>query len=179
MRINVIITLLLSLLIVSPCLAKAPIRTIEGTVTRVVDGNIIHVTDTRGTKLKVRLYGIDAPEAEKGNKKSGKISKQGQPFGDNAYKALDEMVSGKYVRIEVMAIDRFKRTVGIVWTTEKNINQEMLKYGWAWANRQQLERPYASEYILLEEQAKKERRGLWEQGNPQPPWEYRKSPKKR
>ena len=32
---------------------------------------------------------------------------------------------------------------------------------------------HASEYIRAEEQARRERRGLWRQGNPQPPWEFR------
>lgn len=160
-------------------MAKPSIRTIEGTVTKVTDGDTIQVTDTRGTKLKVRLYGIDAPETDKGNKRTGKISKHGQPYGDNAQQALEEMVAKKYVRLEVMAIDQYKRTVAIVWIEDKIVNKEMVKFGWAWAYRQYLASPYASEYIQLEEQARKERRGLWEQNNPQPPWEFRKLQKKR
>ena len=42
--------------------AHAFIRTVTGTVTKVSDGDTIHVTTPEGTKLKVRLYGIDAPE---------------------------------------------------------------------------------------------------------------------
>lgn len=170
--------LLFCLFSISTAFAKAPIRTIEGTVTKVSDGNTIQVTDNRGTKLKVILYGIDAPETEKGNKRTGKMSEQGQPFGDNARQALEEMVAKKYVRLEVMAIDQSRRTVAIVWVVDKIVNKEMLKYGWAWAYRQHLARPYASEYIQLEEQARNERRGLWEQNNPQPPWEFRKLQKK-
>lgn len=56
-------------------LAKDPIHTIEGIVTKVADGDTIHVTDPQGTKVKVRLYGIDAPETEKSNKKTGHVSK--------------------------------------------------------------------------------------------------------
>jgi hypothetical protein len=39
---------------------------------------------------------------------------------------------------------------------------------------QDLDRPHASQYIQAEEQARKERKGLWQQNNPQPPWEFRK-----
>ena len=170
-----ILFILMSLLLSSSfAIAKGPIRTIEGTVTKVSDGDTINVTDTLGTKLKVRLYGIDAPETEKSNKKTGRISKQGQSYGENAQRALEEMVFRKPVRLEVMAIDKYKRTVAIVWTVDKIVNKEMVKYGWAWAYRQYLDRPYASEYIDLEEQARKESRGLWEKSNPQPPWEFRK-----
>ena len=75
----------------------------------------------------------------------------------------------------MMDIDKYKRLVCIVWLDNRNINSEMVSEGWAWAYRKYLERPHASEYIGTEEQARKERRGLWQQSNPQPPWEFRKS----
>jgi endonuclease YncB( thermonuclease family) len=146
----------------------------EGTVTKVLDGNTLLITDSRGTKLNIRLFGIDAPEAEITNMKTGIVSKGGQPFGVNAYEALLTMVINKPVRVESMAIDQYKRTVAIVICNDKNINKEMLRFGWAWAYRQYLDIPYASEYIKLEDHARKERRGLWQQSNPQPPWEFRK-----
>ncbi|WP_281376693.1 thermonuclease family protein [Geomonas paludis] len=40
-----------------------------------------------------------------------------------------------------------------------------MREGFAWAYRQNLERPYASEYIRAEEEARRERRGLWRQGS--------------
>jgi endonuclease YncB( thermonuclease family) len=33
--------------------------------------------DSLGTKVKVRFYGIDCPETEKSNRKTGRISKAG------------------------------------------------------------------------------------------------------
>jgi len=51
----------------------------------------------------------------------------------------------------------------------------MVAEGYAWAYRQYLDRPHASEYISLEEQARAKRLGLWQQNNPQPPWEFRRS----
>lgn len=43
-------------------LAKHPIRIIEGIVTKISDGDTLNVTDDLGTKVKVRLYGIDSPK---------------------------------------------------------------------------------------------------------------------
>jgi endonuclease YncB( thermonuclease family) len=41
---------------------------------------------------QVRLYGIDAPETEKYSHKTGRISKSGQPYGEEAYKALESKI---------------------------------------------------------------------------------------
>jgi len=171
-----VLTLLASISSISQ--AKDPIRTIEGIVTKVSDGDTINVTDPLGTKLKIRLYGIDAPETEKSSKKTGRVSKPGQPYGDEAWKALDSKIYRKRVKVDVMDIDRYKRAVSIVWLDGKNINKEMVAEGWAWAYRQYLDRPHASEYIQAEEHARSKRLGLWSQNNPQPPWEFRRSLKR-
>ena len=167
-------TILLFLLIALPVWAKDPIRIIEGTVAKVSDGDSINVTDSLGTTVKVRFYGIDAPEKEKNNRKSDLTSKPGQPYGEEAFAALKSKIGGQQVKVEVMDINRNKRAVSVVWLGNRNINLEMLRDGFAWAYCQHLEGRHVSEYIQAEEQAKKERRGLWQQNNPQPPWEFRK-----
>lgn len=167
------------LLLASPCLSKEPIRSIEGTVIKVSDGDTIQVMDSLGTKVKVRLYGIDCPETEKSNKRTGHVSKKGQPYGEEAYRALQGKLQRQHVRLDVMtAKDRYGRAVSIVWLGDRNINLEMVQDGYAWAYKQYLDRPHASEYIEAEEQARAKRVGLWQQSNPQPPWEFRKLQRK-
>ncbi|WP_026840533.1 thermonuclease family protein [Citrifermentans bremense] len=51
------------LLNVVPALAKPPVRTIDGFVSKVSDGDTVQVQDALGTKVKVRLYGIDGNDA--------------------------------------------------------------------------------------------------------------------
>ncbi len=46
-----------------------------------------------------------------------------------------------------MDIDRYKRPVGIVSLNNRNINLEIIKEGYAWAYREYLRGPYASEFI--------------------------------
>lgn len=159
--------------------AKEPTRSIEGIVSKVSDGDTINVQDDLGTKVKVRLYGIDAPETEKSNKKTGHVSKHGQPYGEEAWKALEGKVYRKRVKLEVMDIDRYRRLVSLVWLDRRNINKEMVTEGWAWAYREYLDTPYASEFIGLEDKAKVGKLGLWQQYNPQPPWDFRRSLKKK
>lgn len=77
--------------------------------------------------------------------------------------------------VEVRDIDRYRRAVSVVRLGNRDINQEMVREGFAWAYRQYLERPYASEYIRSEEEARRKRRGLWRQEISQSPWEFRKT----
>ena len=171
---NKFILTILTLIVALPTYAKDPIRIVDGVVVKVSDGDTVNLKDDVGTTLKIRLYGIDAPETEKSNKKTGRVSKPGQSYGEEAYKALESKISAKRVKVDIMAIDQYKRMVGVIWLNGKNINQEMVAAGWAWAYRQYLDRPHASEYIQAEEHAREKRLGLWQQGNPQPPWEFRK-----
>ncbi len=146
-------------------------------VTKVSDGDTIQVVDSLGTKVKVRFYGIDCPETEKATGRQA-VSKPGQPYGEEAFRALQGKLQRQHVRLDVMDTDRYGRTVSIVWLGDRNINLEMVAEGWAWAYTQYLDRPHASEYLQAEEQARAKRLGLWQQSNPQPPWEFRKMQRK-
>jgi micrococcal nuclease len=154
-------TLILLVSVLLPVCSHSSIRTIEGTVMSVSDGDTFKLETPEGTKVKVRLYGIDAPEKK-------------QPFGDASFDALKSKILGQKVTVDVVTTDRYKRTVGIVSLNGRCINTEMIREGWAWAYTEYLKRPYASEYINAEKEARDKGLGLWKQRNPQPPWEYRK-----
>lgn len=68
---SILLILMLLILNVVPALAKDTIRILEGIVSKVSDGDTVQVRDALGTKVKVRLYGIDAPETEKMNRQTG------------------------------------------------------------------------------------------------------------
>lgn len=162
------VALVLFCISASPVFSREPLRSIGGIVAKVSDGDTIQVEDSLGTKLKVRLYGIDAPETEKGNK-------PGQPHGDESYRALQSKVLGQKVRLDVLDIDKYRRLVALVWMSDRNINHEMITEGHAWAYRKYLDQTRRAEFISSEEQARKNRLGLWQQDYPQPPWEFRKA----
>ncbi len=141
---------------------------LRGVVTYVDDGDTLWIRSGVGKEFKIRLYGIDAPEVRH-------REKPGQPFGRKASKALISKVRGENVSVEVRDTDRYGRLVGVVRLDGRDINLEMIREGWAWAYRNYLKRPYASEYIDAEKEARAGKLGLWKQANPQPPWEFRRS----
>ena len=141
-------------------------RTIEGMVRAVYDGDTVLLTTREESRLKVRLYGIDAPETKKPNK-------PGQPYGDISKRTLMYKIMGRRVTVEIIDIDQYKRSVAVIRYEGRDINREMVSEGMAWAYRQFLQGAYASEYIGAENQAHSRRAGLWRESNPQPPWEFR------
>jgi len=157
-----VVMLLLSL----PGLSGA--ATLHGMVRQVYDGDTLLLVVRPQGQLKVRLYGIDAPE-------TAKPDRQGQAYSAVAKRVLMYKLLGKAVTVEVRDQDRYGRTVGVVRLAGADINAAMVAEGLAWAYRHHLEGDYASEYLRLEDRARRRRLGLWRQPDPQPPWEFRRS----
>ncbi len=147
--------------------APAASRTLAGKVVSVADGDTLTVATPGAGRVKVRLYGIDAPEVRH-------EEVRGQPFGQNARRALRALTLGRSVRVAVVDVDTHKRVVGVVYESGVDINLAMVREGWAWAYRRYLAAPYASEYLDAEREARAKRLGLWREPNPLPPWEYRR-----
>ncbi len=63
-------------------------RTLVAKVERVSDGDTVIAVTSEGTKLRLRLLGIDAPEVPQGEK-------PGQPYGKEARDYLDHLVGGQ------------------------------------------------------------------------------------
>ena len=74
--------------------------------------------------------------------------------------------------VEQVDIDRYGRTVGKVYLDKLYINAKMVKSGYAWFYRK-----YGKDMILydVENEARTNRRGLWADASPIPPWEWRKA----
>lgn len=68
----------------------------------------------------------------------------------------------------------YRREICFIKQDGIDINYEMVRRGYAWAYREYLKEPYASEYLRAEKEDRVKRLGLWQQPNPQPPWEFRK-----
>lgn len=136
-----------------------------GLVVSIADGDTITVLDDAKIQRKVRLAGIDAPE-------------KAQAFGNVSRQHLAELVFQKRVTIEFEKQDRYQREVGKVLIAGKDANLEQIKAGLAWHYKKyEREQSLADRqaYSAAESSAAIERRGLWRDPSPTPPWDFRKS----
>ncbi len=150
------------------------IRTVNGTVTKVSDGDTVNLETPEQTILKVRLYGIDAPETEKVNNRTSAISKTGQPYGEEAKNALEKKVMGKKVKLDILDIDKYRRMVGIIYIEDRNINLEMVREGYAEAYIEYLKVPYRKEFLEAEKEARSDKKGIWSLSGYERPSVFRK-----
>ena len=136
--------------------AYARSQTIEGRVVGVHDGDSLTVLDAEKGQNKIRLYAIDAPEEK-------------QAFGERAKQALSRLTFGETVRVEVRGKDKYGRTLGDVYAAGQWVNLAMVEAGMAWAYKGTKDKAI----LTAHETARKEKRGLWRDKDPIPPWEFR------
>ena len=149
------------LLAVFVCDALA--ATLAGRVVGVSDGDTVTVLTAENRQFKIRLSGIDAPEKK-------------QPFGAHAKETLSRQLFGQAVTVEWTKTDRYGRIVGKIEVDGFDANLEQIREGSAWVYTQYLrELPVEDRklYLEAERQAKSERRGLWRDSDPEPPWQWR------
>ena len=132
---------------------------ISGRVVGVTDGDTLTLLAPGNQQFRVRLSEIDAPES-------------GQPGGQAAKQALSALVFARQVRVSENGRDQYGRTLGRVYVDDKDVNAELVRNGSVWVYRQYLT---DRSLLLLEDQARRDKRGLWSLAANQitPPWEWR------
>lgn len=147
---------LVALAMVLGVLKFAGVLTIDERSVRVIDGDSFW----RG-ESEIRLYGIDAPEYRQSCK-----DRAGQewPCGRDAMRALKHTIGGRDVACEIRDTDRYDRLVAVCKSGSLDLNQEMIRQGWAVS---------FGAYGSLEAEARRNRRGIW-RGDFERPQEWRK-----
>jgi micrococcal nuclease len=145
------------------------IHSITGTVTRVSDGDTLTVR-TKDKNVIVRLSRIDAPEISH-------YGKPAQPYGIEARDWLREVVKGEHVVVYDEGTDQYGRMIGTVIMGNENINALMVEDGYAWVYDQFAKDVDGAALNELEQVAREKKKGLWQDANPIPPSEFRKSQK--
>lgn len=136
--------------------------TITGTVTRVADGDTLTIATSQGPR-KIRLNGIDAPERH-------------QPFGEQSRVSLTDLTEGRTIEATCAKVDRFGRDVCKVRRGDLDVGLEQIRRGLAWHFKRYADEQSSSDraaYAAAEDQARRERRGLWVEQSPQAPWDWR------
>ena len=149
------------LLAVFACDALA--ATLAGRVVGVSDGDTVTVLTAENRQVKIRLSGIDAPEKK-------------QAFGARSKETLSRQIFGQAVTVEWTKTDRYGRIVGKIEIGGVDANLGQVREGSAWVYTQYLRELPAEDrklYLDAEREAKSERRGLWRDTDPEPPWQWR------
>ncbi len=114
---------------------------------RIIDGDTIHIKSN-----KIRLHGIDAPET----KQTCKIDNENWYCGKQSTKELKNLINNQKVECITNDVDRYNRYIAVCFVNEININQWMVKNGWAIAYRY-----YSKDYVVEEEYANDKKLGIW------------------
>jgi endonuclease YncB( thermonuclease family) len=144
--------------------ASAQQESLRGRVVAVFDGDAIGVLTAENTLLRVRLAFIDAPEI-------------GQAFGNSAKRAMIALVLGRNVELWPQSTDRYgsDRLVCVAATDGIDVGLEMLDDGLAWVyNITEAPTELQRIYRDAQRRARDNRVGLWQENNPEPPWDFRK-----
>lgn len=175
MRVQVLVALGVLGLFGAP--REAPAGTIDGLVVRVVDGDTFDVAVSTGSRRRIRIGGIDAPEMD-------------QPHGRLSAAHLRRLALRRPVTVQTINRDQNGRWIGHAWIAAPKDCPEALarcprrldlglaqvSAGLAWHYKH-----YAAEqdpasrvhYASEERGARARRAGLWVTRSPLPPWEWR------
>jgi len=128
-------------------------------ISHVYDGDTVAVRCDQG-KLKVRVYGIDAPEMGQ------------QPWGEISRDMLRGLAPADRVRVRVVDTDSYGRTVAQLLYEDQDLGLTLVRQGGAVVYER-----YNSfqSYRTAQAEARQEQLGIWAKpGAQQKPWEWRK-----
>lgn len=136
-------------------------KELTGKVSKVIDGDTIELLAKENpyhhiTKLKIRLYGIDAPELK-------------QAYGKEAKEFLSALVLKQEVSLIIENKDKYDRFVGTLFLKGQDINKEMVKNGYAHAYES-----FSNKYLAEQANAKIFKLGLWQDERVMSPSEFRR-----
>jgi len=126
--------------------SPAAATSVSGQAT-VIDGDTVVVAGQR-----VRLFGIDAPEATQTCDRAG----ERWACGRAAANRLRGLVGGDELTCNGNEHDRYGRLVAVCTLAGTDLNRAMVADGWAVAFRR-----YSDAYVADETRARAARRGLW------------------
>lgn len=125
-------------------------------VTRVIDGDTIEILmEGNWTKKKIRLACVDAPESD-------------QPEGPLSTQYLTELIKtgNNQIYFDNKGYDRYDRMIAEIYIKTEdqmiNINKDLIQEGYAVVYSQYLDQcNQPADYLQLEEEAKREGKGVW------------------
>jgi len=130
-------------------------------VVRISDGDTVRVS-RNGNVERIRFCGIDAPEKK-------------QELGKESTNYLKRLLGNGQVTVVPVETDRFGRTVAELFVGDRFINAAMVKAGMAYEYRQFSKKcPNKLQIRNAEAIAQRNKVGVWNGGNHQFPWDFRR-----
>lgn len=129
-------------------------------VIAVLDGDTLLVL-RGGSRVKIRLADIDAPEKD-------------QPYGMASRETLIGLAAKRRVQIASRATDDYHRLIATVQADGVNLNREQVRLGMAWAAPSWRGRKADETMAALQQEARREKRGLWAAPGAIEPWRWRR-----
>lgn len=137
--------------------SPARVGDLTGRVLTVADGDTMTL-EVDGERVKIRLQGIDCPERE-------------QPFGKEAGDFVRAKTNGREVEIRSLGKDQYDRVLGEAFVEGENLNLELIRQGLAWWYERHARN--RTDYRDAQSEARREKRGIWSDPEPTPPWQFR------
>lgn len=127
-------------------------------ITYFYDGDTVKINDA-GLEYKLRLTDIDAPE-------------RNQTYGKKSRRALMDFCAEADIYVAISDTDKYGRKLGKLLCNQQDVSKHMVKYGHAWFNNR-----FSMDCSLaaLQEEARKNKLGLWQSQQQTPPWLWRKN----
>nr|DAP22281.1 MAG TPA: nuclease-like protein [Caudoviricetes sp.] len=125
-------------------------------IIKIYDGDTITALTSQKEKIKIRLYGIDAPELK-------------QPFGKASKRHLIDLISNKSLNIKEKGKDKYGRTLAVLYNGNQDINAQMVIDGYAWAYDK-----FSKDYVAFQQNARSLKKGLWADKDVVRPSDFRK-----
>lgn len=141
---------------------------LRGYATNLSDGDTFSLVLSDHTHHRIRPAGADAPE-------------RGQPYWRASRAYLAKQLDAHTVEAHCYKKDRDGRDVCRVFLGSRDVALDLVRQGYAWhfkrfaSEQSDIER---FDYERAQNEARSERRGLWQDANPEPPWEYRAKKRK-
>lgn len=129
----------------------------ETSLQKVIDGDTV-IIDDDGQRYSLRLLDIDAPERQ-------------QAFGNQSRRQLIQLCSHSVISVHTQGQDRYQRTLGHLYCDGVDASAAQVAAGMAWFNHRYSQRTALN---TLQQEARDARRGLWQDADPTPPWQWRK-----
>ena len=150
---------LLAAVVIGALAVTAPALAVQftGEVTGVPQGDTL-IVKHEGKVHTIRLHGVLAPE-------------KSQPYAGQATAFMAKLAMGQTVHVIPMGKDRQKQVSAEVLLDGKSLNDQLVREGFAWWNHKQTR---GGRLRTLQAAARAERRGLWADSDPIPPWDWKK-----